>query len=187
VRKRKWISRIFTIWLLACALILTTSYSYGQTHEAETHQYHRHHLGLFLGGTSNLKKEETDFTLGFEYEYRLSKKMSRWSIGLIGELIFAHETEYLVVVPIILRVTDAFFFRAGPGVEWAHHDEGNGHGNIHAAEAANDNGRESEFFVRAGIGYGFEVGKFSITPTLDVDIFQSHTTLVWGIAIGKGF
>ncbi|UCE41406.1 MAG: hypothetical protein JSV17_18575 [Candidatus Aminicenantes bacterium] len=186
-RKRKSIPRIFTIWLIASALALTTSYGSSQTHEAETHQYHRHHIGLFLGGTSNLKKEETDFTLGIEYEYRLSKEMSRWSIGLIGELIFAHETEYLVVVPIILRVTDAFFLRAGPGIEWAHHGEENGHDNIHAAEAENGNGRESEFFVRVGIGYGFEVGKFSITPTLDVDIFKSQTTLVWGIAIGKGF
>lgn len=179
--------RVFTIWLLACALVLITSYSFSQAHEAETHQYHRHHAGLFLGGTSNLKKEETDFTLGFEYEYRLSKKMARWSIGLIGEMIFAHKTEYLLVVPVILRITDAFFFRAGPGVEWAHHSEENGHGNIHAAEAADGEGSETEFFVRVGIGYGFEVGKFSITPTLDFDIFQSHTTLVWGIAIGKGF
>ena len=142
---------------------------------------------MFFGGTSNLKKEETDFTLGFEYEYRFSRKMSRWSIGLIGEAIFAHKTEYLLVVPVILRITDAFFLRAGPGVEWAQHSEKNGHGDIHAAEAANGNGRETEFFVRVGIGYGFEVGKFSITPTLDLDIFEGYSSLVWGIAIGKGF
>ncbi len=170
-------------------MVLTASYSHGQAHEAEAeaHQIHRHHIGLFFGGTSNLKKEETDFTLGFEYEYRLSKKMARWSIGLIGELIFAHKTEYLLVVPVILRVTDAFFIRVGPGVEWAHHNEENGHGDIHAAEAANGEGRETEFFVRVGIGYGFEVGKFSITPTLDFDFFRSRTAIVWGIAIGKGF
>jgi hypothetical protein len=125
--------------------------------------------------------------LGFEYEYRLSKRMTRWSIGLIGELIFAHKTEYLVVVPVILRVTDSFFIRAGPGVEWAYHSKENEHGIIHAAEAANDTRRETEFLFRTGIGNGFEVGKFSITPTLDFDIFQNHTTFVWGIAIGKGF
>jgi hypothetical protein len=90
-------------------------------------------------------------------------------------------------VPVILRVTDALFIRVGPGVEWAYHGEENGHGNIQAAEAANGNGRETEFFVRVGIGYGFEIGKFSITPTLDFDFFKGHTTLVWGIAIGKGF
>lgn len=175
MRKRKSISRIYTILLTAWALILISSYSYSQAHETEMHQSHRHHVGLFLGGTSNFKNEETDFSLGLEYEYRLSKKTGGWSIGLIGELIFAHQTEYLLAMPIVLRVSDAFFFRAGPGIEWAQHGEENGHG------------RETEFFVRFGIGYGFEVDKFSITPTLDFDIFQGHTTLVWGIAIGKGF
>ena len=175
MRERKRISRIFTIWLTACALILITSYSYSQAHETEMHHSYRHHVGLFLGGTGNFKNEETDFTLGLEYEYRLSNKTEGWGIGLIGELIFAHETEYLLAMPIILRVSDTFFFRAGPGIEWAQHGEENGHG------------REAEFFVRFGIGNGFEVGKFSITPTLDFDIFQGHTTLVLGIAIGKGF
>jgi hypothetical protein len=189
LKKRKGISRIVPIWLLAFAMVLTVSYSHGQAHEAEaeTHHYHSHHLGIFIGGTSNLKKEETVFTLGLEYEYRLSKNMSRWGVGLIGELIFAHETEYLIVVPVILHVTDAFFLRAGPGIEWAHHSEENGHGDIHVAEVTNGNGRESEFFLRVGIGYGFELGKFSITPSLDLDIFQDHTTLVWGMTIGRGF
>jgi hypothetical protein len=67
------------------------------------------------------------------------------------------------------------FFRAGPGIEWAQHGEENG------------NGRNTEFFVRFGRGYGFEVDKFSITPPLDFDIFQGHTTLILAIAIGKGF
>jgi hypothetical protein len=170
-------------------VILSASYSQGQSHEAEveSRHYHSHHIGLFLGGTSNLKNEETDFTLGFEYSYRLSKKTALWNIGITGEAIFAHKTEYLLVVPVIMRITGAFFLRAGPGVEWAQHSEENGHGDIHAAEAANSNGRETEFFVRVGIGCGFEAGKFSITPSLDLDIFEGRTTLVWGIAIGKGF
>jgi hypothetical protein len=67
------------------------------------------------------------------------------------------------------------FFRAGPGIECAQHGEENGYG------------RKTEFFVCIGIGYGFEVDKFSITPTLDFDVIQGRTTLVLSIAIGKGF
>ena len=76
--------------------------------------------------------------------------------------LFAHLTESLVLV-------------AAPGVEAASHEEG-GH-----EETA------TEFLMRFGAIYEFELDNWAIGPQFHGDLVDGHWTLVYGISFGIGF
>lgn len=191
------IIRTNILGLVAAALVLVGINGYAQSHEAEEHvaeehsHFHNHHLGLFVGATSKFEEGGTDFTLGLEYEYLLDKEHGRWKLSVVGELIFGHKTEYLIVVPVIFQVYDGLFVLAGPGLEWfPSHDEGGEE--HHEAGAVGNNessggGYSTHVLLRIGAGYHFQVGKFSISPVVNLDMWRQHHSLVWGISIGRGF
>lgn len=165
------------------SLLRSEEQEHGESHD---HHFHRHHLGLTLAATSHLEKGgNTYFTLGAEYEYRISKLIG---IGVIGELIFAEHTEYLFALPLFFHVTESLWFRIAPGYEIAHHSEEGK--DVHAKEG-HGNGenctQKAKFLTRIGAGYNLNAGGFIITPTVDLDFFKSQTSLVWGINICRGF
>jgi hypothetical protein len=183
--------------LLAVVLVLVGIPGYAQSHEAEEHvaeehsHLHSHHLGLFVGATSKFEEGGTYFSLGLEYEYLLDKEHGRWKLGVVGELIFGHKTEYLIAVPVIFRAYKGLFVLAGPGLEWfpSHEEEGDEHHDPHAMgnSEGSEGGYDTHVLLRIGAGYQFHVGKFSITPVVNLDMWRKHHSLVWGISIGRGF
>ena len=191
------ISRTSILGLLAAALFLLGVNGYAQSHTAEEqhgqelHHFHNHHLGLFVGATSKFEEGGTYFSLGLEYEYLLDKEHGRWKLGVVGELIFGHKTEYLIAVPVIFQVYDGLFVLAGPGLEWfpSHEEEGDEHHDPHAMGNGDGSGGgySTHVLLRIGAGYQFHVGKFSISPMVNLDMWRKHHSLVWGIAIGRGF
>jgi hypothetical protein len=156
----------------------------GQEEEhAEAHHFHLNHLGLVFAGTTDLEEGGgTHFTIGVDYERRLSEV---WGVGVVGELIFAHQTEYLFVFPAYFHVTEKLWFQAALGFEVSyHHHEEENEGN-HGEETHTS--KETEFLLRIGVGYEFEVEGIAITPAIAFDVFRGHGSLVWGLSIGKGF
>lgn len=156
----------------------------GQEEEhAEAHHLHLNHLGLVFAGTTSLEKGRgTHFTIGADYERRLSEV---WGVGLIGELIFTDKTEYLFAAGVYFHATEKLWFRAALGFEVAYHHHEEGSEDVHAEETHTK--KETELLLRIGMGYGFEVEGIIITPTIDLDLFRGHKSLVWGLSIGKGF
>jgi hypothetical protein len=41
--------------------------------------------------------------------------------------------------------------------------------------------------LRLGAGYDFPIGRLSLTPLINADFIDGHTTWVYGIALGYGF
>ena len=79
--------------------------------------------------------------------------------------------------------------RAGPGLE-IHEEEEKSHSAVQSESRMAGGSKtetKTEFIMRAGLGYDFEVSGFSIGPNLSVDFFRDKTSLVWGVNIGKGF
>jgi hypothetical protein len=163
--------------------LLSEEEEHGEAHE---HHFHDHHLGLTLAATTHLEEGGgTHFTLGAEYEYRLSQLIG---IGLIGELIFAEHTEYLFVLPLYVHATESLWFRAGPGFEVTRHSEEKPHCSCKEdQDPEHYTSNKAKFLMRIGVGYNIDVGGFIITPTVDIDFLRTQTSLVWGIVIGRGF
>lgn len=64
-----------------------------------------------------------------------------------------------------------------------HHVEENGDRHGEETHAS----KETEFLLRIGMGYVFEMEEFAITPTIALDFVRGHRSFVWGLSIGKGF
>lgn len=79
--------------LLVRAAVLATG---GEDEHGAEHGHHPNVLGLFLGATGE-DWQGADFTLGLEYERRLSQS---FGIGGIAEYIYGDHKEYVVGVVI---------------------------------------------------------------------------------------
>jgi hypothetical protein len=129
----------------------------------EEHSSHANLIGVFMGMTSNHRREGS-FTLGLEYNRRFTK---HFGMGLLAENVFADE-EFNVYA-----VGFAYYFSpwkvyVAPGVE-----RSDAHG--------------SEFLVRLGVEYAFDIAGFEVAPQVDVDFVDGEEVFVFGITFGKGF
>jgi hypothetical protein len=55
------------------------------------------------------------------------------------------------------------------------------------AEELKDGLNESEFLLRIGGEYAFEIGKLEVAPQIDVDFVDDETVFVIGVTIGTSF
>lgn len=169
--------------LLVMGLALLVSPAFAEEdHEAGEahgeHEFHRHHVSVFLGitegeveGTAGGTTETAStvdaeaLTVGLEYVYRLSR---RWGVGALADYAGEDLDTLVVGIPVVLHAGERLKLLVAPGIE--DKDEGS-----------------SEFLVRVGAMYEFEVGGFSIAPTLDLDFVGSEQTFAYGLNFGKGF
>ncbi len=157
------------IALVLCGAPLVSAYA--DEHEGEgAHEggleYHPNMLGFFLGHTFEGRLET--FALGIEYERRVSRT---FGIGVFAEYV----------------TDDVDFFVYG--VPFAYH---NGRFKTYLAPGVEDSSEEgTEFMLRVGAEYGFEVGEWEISPQLNLDYVDKEGgwegTWVLGVLIGKGF
>lgn len=154
--------------------------------EHEEHEFHRHHLSVFLGATTadvevhggegeagaeseegetgGETTRETEASIGLDYEYRLNR---RWGVGFLFDYVAGDARTSVAGIPVILHPVGGLKLLAAPGLE---HHEG-----------------ENEFLVRLGLMYDFEVGGWTIAPAVNVDFVDSEETYVYGVNIGRGF
>ena len=177
------IMKLKTIGIFLCSLCLC-SFSYSQEHEEnhkvhdeqEQDHYHKHHLALFNGATTNFTHSSTDYSLGIDYEFRLTKT---FGLGLLGEYVFTDNGEYIIGVPLFLHFAKSLKITGAPLL-------------IYKEEHIDDHTHHSEaemktiFAFRVGVSYGFHIGKFSVAPAINFDTGE-YNALVYGLNIGIGF
>ncbi len=131
----------------------------------------RHRLAVFLGATTS--EDETNPSLGLEYEYRFSE---RWGVGALFEFTFEDAArEFITGIPVK--------YHMGPlailGVVIVERSR----------EKVNEEGdteRDKGLGGRVGAEYGFEVGRVELAPTLNLDFVDNSTKLVWGLVVSTG-
>lgn len=154
--------------------------------EHEEHEFHRHHLSVFLGATtadvelggeggeagteseggetSGETKTQTDGSIGLDYEYRLNRA---WGLVVGFEWVGGDTRQWMAGLGAMLHPVTGLKLLAGPGVE---RHEG-----------------EEEFLFRLGAMYDFGLGSWSLTPAINVDFLDGEQAYVYGIYFGKGF
>ena len=133
--------------------------------DAEWAEKERHELGLFLGVTD--QKSDTGFSVGLDYEYRLSRM---FGIGGLLEYTGSDFRDGIVAVPFYVHPWKELKLVAAPGIE------------IEAEDGS------EEFLVRVGAEYGFDVRRgFEIAPALYFDFTSEDVAIVAGAAIARSF
>ena len=76
------------------------------------------------------------------------------------------------------HITEGLGIKAGPGLE----------GSTEEPEAGGESESTTEFALRLGAGYEFELGgRFTLTPEINADLIGGHVTWVYGLSFGVGF
>lgn len=123
-----------------------------------------HHLSALVG-TTYTKDHGNAFTLGIDYEYRVSDFLG---VGIVAEYAYEDLDAYTYLLVADLHITHNFIAQIGPGVEF--------HGS-HKMEV-----------VRLGFLYEFEASGFTLSPQLHYDYHRNHkSAVVAGLAIGVSF
>lgn len=123
-----------------------------------------HHLSVLLG-TTYTQESRHAFTLGVDYEYRVSDFLG---VGFVAEYAFEDLDAYTYLLVADLHITNHFIAQIGPGIEF--------HGS-HKIEVA-----------RLGLLYEFEVAGLTLSPQLHYDYHSNNKdAVVAGLAIGMSF
>jgi hypothetical protein len=168
--------------LLATLLVLAgqTSGLRAQHEAAETHQEGHHFdngVALFLGGATHVGSDghasETGIAIGLEY----ARRVANWlKVGVLAEYASSEtQRDYIFALPLFAHLTRGLLVVAAPGVEFA------------SVEEAGHEEEETEFLMRFGTVYEFEINKWAIGPQINADLVDGHWTLVYGVAFGIGF
>ena len=124
---------------------------------------HRHHLELFLGNT-HTEHDEDAFSIGLGYEYRLNHFLG---IGVLGEYAVKDIDAWVVGVPIAIHPGAGWRLVVMPGLEL--HDG------------------DSEFLFLTGVGYEFELDRYTIIPEFNADFVDDEVNYVFGVGMGVKF
>ncbi|WP_371195744.1 hypothetical protein [Glaciecola sp. SC05] len=124
----------------------------------------KHYPGIFVGSTKF--DGETNFTLGLEYEYRVSNK---WGIGGALERINeGHEGDGVSIWTVMgfYHPVEHIKLGFGPGQE----------------RIGGDYGKNKDL-LRFAIAYEYPVNDaFEIAPTIDIDLIDGDIAFVAGVA-----
>jgi hypothetical protein len=140
-------------------------------HASSRHHDFRHELALFAGGTDE-QGHDTELTLGLEYAYELSPKIA---LGPLLEHVGGELRNTILAVPLHWKPAGGLILLAGPGVEY---HEGRGRGDED----------DTHFLFRLGVGYNFHLGeRYSVLPSVNLDLVDGEEVWVWGASFGVMF
>ena len=101
-------------------------------------------------------------------------------VGAFGEAIFSDHTNWVLGPQIRWHVRRGFWLGAEPALELAVEEE-------EEHEIEHEPEREARAIFRIATGYDFELGRWSVGPSLSVDVSKEKPAWVWGISVGTGF
>jgi len=134
---------------------------------------HRHHASLFMGNTYSTEKSDNALSIGFDYEYRITKWVGT---GVMYDYTSGNINAHVAAVPLFIHPVENVRVYIGPGLESKKHEE---HGHTSDAE---------EFLVRIGVMYDWHVmERYSITPTFEVDFVDGEQSYIFGVGFGVLF
>jgi len=165
--------------------------SSGEHEATDEHHFHRNVIAGFAGVTWE-DSDESAMTLGLDYTRWISEC---FGIGVGVERAFDDLDFTVYTIPLSYR-TGPWKFFAGPGWEDPDGHESGGHGEVESGEhgevESGGHGKEeehsgTEFLVRAGIEYAFEVERFEISPKIMVDYVDDDYVVIAGVSFGYAF
>jgi hypothetical protein len=157
------------------------AHEHGEGAEHHGYGYHPNHIALFFGVTDE-EGHDLEFTLGFDYERRLSQ---RWGVGVMIDHAGGGLRNSVLGVPVFWHPGGKWKLWAAPGVEYH-----NGRGQV--VEGHGEHGEidedETYFLVRLGVGYDIPLGgSWGLTPNLNVDFVEGERVWVYGVAFTFGW
>lgn len=163
-------------------------------YEAEEHHY-RNHGGLFLGVANNSDAGTTQFAIGLDYELKFPNTNPVLGLGLIAEASLGKHNEYLFAMPLFLHPYNNLKLFIAPGYIYASETEEVVPTNKFkdrdypmVVDEEDISYSSGHLLMRFGTGWDFHIGeRFSITPSVSMDLVQVEMIWVFGVSAGFAF
>lgn len=160
----------------------------GQVEAQEEGAEPRNEIALVVAGTREREEEATSFTIGAEYERRLSRRF-----GIVGELEYVRGPgSWVFAMPVVFRpVGGGFKLFAGPGLERRTVHEA--HEEHEGASQSGETEHEALFLWRVGTGYTWEFDeRYAVGPSFYLDFVREAPgewgrAFVFGVSVGIAF
>jgi len=174
--------------LVFCLSIQAQHHHDDTYHATKHHAYHKHHIAVFNGGTTNFDHHVSGYTMGIDYEFRFAEL---FGIGLTGEYLFLKdgEGESIFALPVYFHPVKGLKLSFAPmGV----------HAEVHQTTSLKSGSalpgteyhaplKEWYFGSRINVGYDIPIGQLSVGPIVGLDMFNHTKALVYEISFGYGF
>jgi hypothetical protein len=145
------------------------------------HSFHPNEIAFFAGFTDE-KHHDTEFSIGLEYEHRLSQE---WGVGGLFEYTNGLRN-YILAVPFYFHPGGSWKIVGAPGIEFH-----NGRGDVvtpHSEGHGEVDEDESYFLFRLGVAYDIHLGgSWGLAPAIDLDFVDSERVWVYGAALTYGW
>lgn len=161
---KPWILRYLLVLSMVAWCAPTWADESAHSGHGEGEHFHRNMIAGFIGITGEDRRERA-LTMGLDYTRWLTRS---FGVGAGVERAFGDLDFTVYTLPFSYR-SGAWKFFAGPGWEDSDHHEG------------------TEFLVRGGVEYAFEVGRYEISPKFMIDYIDDDVVLVGGVSIGRGY
>ncbi len=166
------VSRSFFLSLVL--IFFCISFAASAQIDVEFDEDKRHHLSVVTAGTTIFKADETAFTLGIDYEYRLNRLVG---VGLVLEQAFGDVDATSLLAVADLHIWKGLALQIGPGLEF-----------IDETTLSGERENETNFIFRLGTLYEFEFDeKYTLSPQVHYDASSGEDALVFGLALGIAF
>ncbi len=155
---------------LAAAFVaaMAVSASPARADDARHDAWHENHFAVFGGITH--AEDENLFTLGADFEYRISDYVGA---GAFFDAAVQDPKHQILAAALFVHPYKGAKLILGAGAERADGIDGRSH---------------NEFLFRAGAGYDIHIDdRFTATPTIALDVVDGHKSGVFGVALGVGF
>lgn len=158
--------KLLLLLIVVMSVTVPSTGAAAEGEEAEWAEEGRNSLGLFLGAA--MRDDDVNFSLGVDYELRLSRL---FGIGAVGEWTAGDLREGILAAGVAWHAWRTLKVIAVAGVE------------VTPSE------REDEFLARVGADYGFPVGErgYEIKPAVYVDFAGEEVTYVLGALVCRSF
>jgi len=144
--------------------------------EADAEAEPRNEAAAIIAGTWEHEGGDTFFTLGGEYERRLTSRF-----GVTGEVEYLFDADQWVVAGLaVFHPAYGLKLFAGPGFERADVETGESEPLIEETPE-----RATHFLFRVGAGYALEFAhRYSIGPSVSFDVVHENDTRERGVVFG---
>lgn len=134
------------------------------SHHGIDHEKHPHHFSVLLANT-DMDEHGNGFTLGLDYEYRVSDTLG---LGAVVEYAASDLEAWTALAVADIHITPQMIMQVGPGFERTPHHR--------------------LFVARIGALYEFEFDGWTLSPQLHFDYHDGgDNAVVYGLAFGKSF
>lgn len=130
---------------------------------ASGHAFHSNHLAFFAGFSGEVRRERA-FSLGLDYERRISES---FGVGALVERANGDRDFWIAAIPFSWH-RGHWKFSIALGVE-------------------HEKGHDDHGLLRLGAGYAFEMDGFEVAPLIAVDFVDGDTVSILGVTVGRGF